>query len=241
MHSRQGITEIFSTFVEFSGDRFNEWTSDRRLHRNMLNRLESAVTADLRNLSNSDWALYWHRAWMNQSTMAAGHLTAYLQETCYWVDHKLTSRQTGVQYSLPDFFQIAIASLPIVLKGYCPKYGASLQTYASLIFSNTIRDTLRQQKEADSRTDWGLLRKLIQKRLTESLQQAGLSVETIAQYCLAWQCFKTLCVSGDTPTTRRLSRPDAAIWEAIAQLYNQQRLRQLSLTAPECDPKTLKQ
>lgn len=149
------------------------------------------------------------------------------------------SHQTGTQYPLADCFQIAIASLSDILKRYSPNHGASLKTYASLVFGNTIRDSLRQQHEADIRTDWGLLRKLSQKRLVESLQQTGLSADAIASYVLAWTCFKTLWTSGDAPATRRLSRPDQATWDAIAQLYNRQRPHQLSPTAPQGTPETL--
>ncbi|MBD2075401.1 sigma-70 family RNA polymerase sigma factor [Phormidium sp. FACHB-592] len=231
MRTRQIITEVFSTFMEFSGDRFQRWAIDRRLHQNMLRQLEQASPL----ASESDWALHWHRSWTQSNRLAAGHLAAYLQETCYWVAQKTASR---VQYSLPDCFQLAIATLPIVLKGYCSEYGASLKTYASLVFSNMIRDTLRQQREADSRTDWGLLRKLSQKRLIESLQQMGFSPDTIAYYRLAWNCFKLSWAASDTPATRQLTRPNAAAWAAIAHLYEQQRLRQLP-SAPTATSETL--
>ncbi|NJL50040.1 MAG: hypothetical protein HC929_24910, partial [Leptolyngbyaceae cyanobacterium SM2_5_2] len=59
---------------------------------------------------------------------------------------------------------------PNVLNRYSPDQGASLKTYASLSFGNTIRDTLRQRQDANSRTDWGLLRKVSQKQLVEALE-----------------------------------------------------------------------
>ena len=217
--------------MEFSGDRFQHWTIERRLHQNMLRQLEQASTI----ASEADWALHWHRLWSQADPLATGHLAAYLQETCYWVAQKTAPR---VQYSLSDYFQLAIATLPIVLKGYCSEYGASLKTYASLVFSNTIRDTLRQQREADSRTDWGLLRKLSQKRLIESLQQMGFAPDTIAYYRLAWDCFKLSWAASNTPATRQLTRPNAVAWAAIVQLYEHQRSRHLP-SAPTATPEML--
>ncbi len=185
--------------------------------------------------------IYWHQHWQAQPMgLASEHLSAYLQEACYWAASRFRSQLVNKHSKLTDCFQTAIADLPKVLKGYHPDQGASLKTYASLCFSNIIRDTLRQQGEADSRTDWGLLRKVSQKRLMEALQAVGFSEETIACHRLAWTCFKVFCAPTETPATRQLTTPDAATWDAIAQLYNAQRDRQLP-TAPVGNPKLLEQ
>lgn len=240
MKPRQRIIELFSTFIQFTDDLFDYWVTDSRLRRSIQCTLEQV--AELSNADSSEqfWVLYWYRLWkINPECLAAGHLSAYLQESCYWVAQRVAIQLTSMRYKLSDCFQIAITSLPVVLRGYNPNQGSSLKAYASIVLGNTLRDTLRQRREAGSRTDWGLLRKLSKKQLVESLEAAGFSAVTIASYLLAWTCFKTFCVPSETPATRQLSKPDHATWVAIAQLYNSQRLRQLPPTVPEVHPKQL--
>jgi RNA polymerase sigma factor (sigma-70 family) len=226
MKARQEIIEIFSTFAQFADDRFSHWSIDPRLHRNVrheLNQYEpSPIETSFSKATEGFWALHWYQRWQSQTEhLAIEHLSAYLQETCYWVACRVTSNPGS--YSLPDCFQMAIVGLPKVLKGYRSDQGASLKTYAMMGFSRFIRDALRQQQTASSRTDWGLLRKISQKCLTEALQMAGLSAETIDRYLLAWTCFKTLYAPSTTAANRQLVPPDLKTWQAIAHLYNRQR------------------
>lgn len=252
MTPRHDIIEVFSTFVQFASDRFAGWAVDPKLRRNMQYQMTQtpAKHSELDAVSNpvsdpvSDtvWALYWHRVWQTQpQNLALGHLSAYLQEPCYWIAQKMAMSLTGVPYRVSDYFQLAIADVPNILRDYRTDYGASLATYARLSFGNIIRDMLRQQREADSRTDWGLLRMLSQKRFMTALQAAGWAAEKIASAELAWLCFKTFGASQDSPATRKLAKPGPKDWEAIAQLYNSQRLRQLSPTSAALHPAQLEQ
>jgi RNA polymerase sigma factor (sigma-70 family) len=259
MIDRQTIPDLFSTFLQFTDDRFSHWVTDGRLRRNVRRCLSEVAASDSpseniskasRETSESFWVLYWHNRWqqvvdpLENAPLATGHLAAYLQEACYWaaqqVIRNLASSQSQFQIPVSDCVQMAIVELPKILKDYHSKQGASLKTYASLCFRNAIRDRLRQQREADGRTDWGLLRKLSQKRLTEVLQMAGLSAVTIARYQLAWTCFKTYCAPRDTPSDRQLAAPDRDTWTAIAQLYNRQR-HQFAEIPPEAKPEDLEQ
>jgi RNA polymerase sigma factor (sigma-70 family) len=184
--------------------------------------------------------LYWYNIWLSQSaSLAYAHLSAYLQEVCYWAAQKTTATFSAAQYTLSDCFQMAIARVDKVLKGFNPKMGSSLNNYASAIFTSAIRDILRQHQEVDICTNWSLLRKLSQKRLVESLQNAGLTSETIACYVLAWNCFKTQYVPVQATATRKLPKPESATWVAIAELYNAQRWSQLTPPGPECSPQTV--
>ena len=78
MHSRQGIIELFSTFLEFEADCFKGWTSDPRLRRSMhicLDRLPQFKA------SEKIWTLYWYKLWQaHPDGLAERHLIAYLQE-----------------------------------------------------------------------------------------------------------------------------------------------------------------
>lgn len=237
MHSRQSIIELFSTFVQFESERFSRWATDPNLRRSMQRCLTVESQLDT---SDEFWVFYWHQVWQVQpASLARAHLSAYLQEACYWAAHDTVDKFANNQYSLSDFFQIAISRVDTVLKGFNPKQGFTLKNYASPIFSSYIREFLRQRQEVDICTDFALLRKLSQKRLVESLQQAGLSEETIASYVLAWTCFKILYVPVTATVTRKLPPPDSGTWEASAKLYNAERYAQLNPSTPECSAETL--
>lgn len=224
MHPRQSIIESFSTFLQFEADSVVGWATDPKLRRSM-----QSCLARLRQPETTEkfWALYWYKVWQTQSAVLAGvHLSAYLQEACYWAAKKSMTSLYGVQYTLFDYFQIAIAQVEKVLKGFNPKQGFGLKNYASATFSNLIKETLRQRREADICTSWALLRKLSQKRLVEALHGSGLTSETIARYVLAWSCFRSIYVPTQATGTSKLSKPDDTTWKAIAQLYNTERRHQ---------------
>ncbi|WP_427160074.1 sigma-70 family RNA polymerase sigma factor [Aliinostoc sp. HNIBRCY26] len=232
MQPRQSIIEIFSTFVQFDADRFSRWATESRLRRS----IQSCLQKSPKETSEYFWALYWYKFWQVPETqpLAKQHLTAYLQEPCYWTSQKTAASFTSTQYKLSDCFQVAIAQVDRVLKGFNPSQSSTLKNYASIIFGSAIRETLRQRQEVDICTDWGLLRKISQKRLEESLQNAGLSPSKIRGYIQAWNCFKTLYVPTKAANSRQLSRPDDATWEAIAKAYNAQ-------NTPSVSPKTLEE
>ncbi len=240
MKPRQQIIHLFSTFIQLADDLFERWVTDFMLQRSIQQAIKQVAEPNTADSSEHFWVLYWYRLWqIKPECLATGHLSAYLQEACYWVAQRVVLQLTSTQYKLSDCFQIAIASLPAVLKGYNPSQGASLKTYATVVFSNKLRDALRQQGEANSRTDWGLLRKISQKQLVESLQAAGFSEKAIANYRLAWTCFKTFCAPSETPATRQLSAPNRATWANITQLYNTQRLRQVPPIESQATPENL--
>lgn len=237
MRSRQDIVEIFSTFLQFNTDRFSDWATAPKLRRSMQSCLARSPKPE-----NSDkfWALYWYKVWQAQPADVAGeHLIAYLQEACYWAAQKTITGFSSTQYTLSDCFQIAIAKVDKVLKGFNSQQGFNLKNYATAIFTSVIKEVLRQRQEVDICTDWALLRKLSQKRLNESLQNVGLSPQIIASYLLAWNCFKTVYVPTTASATRQLPKPDRGTWEAIAKLYNVERPRQLHPPGSECHAETL--
>ena len=227
---RQDTVKIFSTFIQFNYDRFGGWATDPSLRRSMKHCL-SKVSGES---SATFWALYWHQIWQEQpDSLAKEHLAAYLQEVCYWSSTKTIAGFSSSQYNISDCFQIAIARIDKVLKGFDRERGFKLKSYASITFSNLIRELLRQKKEIDICSDWSLLRKLSQKRMNEALMSAGLSQPVIEQYLLAWNCFKTVYVPEKTSSTRKLSKPSRERWTAIANLYNQQQKTQLQQPTEE--------
>ncbi|MGD1858271.1 MAG: sigma-70 family RNA polymerase sigma factor [Leptolyngbyaceae cyanobacterium] len=170
--------------------------------------------------SDTFWALYWYRQ-QSHHPNATHHLWAYLQEPCYWASEQVARRFSMVQYSLADGFQIAIANVDRILRGYDPDVGSNLRAYAHRAFGNCIRDQLRQQHEVNISSDWGLLRRLSQIQLTRALLTAGF-IET-APYILIWQCFRAVCVPQLDRPVRGLSAPSDRQYAAISERYNQRR------------------
>jgi RNA polymerase sigma factor (sigma-70 family) len=239
MRPRQNLIEIFSTFAQFDAEKFSSWATDFHLRRNMQDTL---AQAEVNDRSESFWGLYWYKIWRAQpktQQRSRSHLSAYLQEVCYWSAQKTSVSFPNAQYSVSDYFQVAIAQIEKVLKGFNPDRGYKLKNYASIIFINLIRENLRQRQEIDICTPWALLRKLSQKRLTEALQAAGIAQDEIESYLLAWRCYKSLYVPSleERSTTRQLSKPSRATLEAIAVLYNQER----PPAELQCQPETLEQ
>jgi RNA polymerase sigma factor (sigma-70 family) len=233
MQIRQGILEIFSTFVQFNADSFSGWMTDSRLRRNMKTCLEQSSNQE----SDTFWALYWYKVWQTESSpIAAAHISAYLQEVCYWVARKIAFNFKN-EFSVADCFQIAISRVSKILKGFNPEYSSNLKGYAELAFEGFIKDSLRLRHETDICSDWALLHKISRKRLINSLQNAGFNNPIINSYILAWECFKEL--STDKTKVRKLVKPDTLTWEEITNLYNAQRLSQLNSPTPAATPETL--
>ncbi|ACB51406.1 putative group 3/4 sigma-70 RNA polymerase sigma factor [Crocosphaera subtropica ATCC 51142] len=249
MRLRQNIVAIFSTFLQFEADQFSHWSRDPQLHRSMKKCL---AEQSLKERSERFWGLYWYKIWETSSQsqqkahtrQARSHLTAYLQEAGYWAAKKATTDFRQLNYEVSDCFQIALSSVDRILQGFDPLQTGNFKSYASIVLSNHIREILRQRQEIDICSPWALLRKLSQKRLVESLQQAGLSTETINAYVLVWKCFKSNYVpsGGSPPTrTRQLPKPDNATLEAIANQYNQDRYSQLNVPGSTLNPQTIEQ
>ncbi len=239
MRPRQSIVEVFSTFLQFDGDKASGWVTDPKLRRSVLACQSSQLQPET---SENFWSIYWYKLWQKEATkLAEAHLSAYLQEVCYWAVQKTISSFSGVQYTASDCFQIAIARLSKVLKGFNPQVGFSLKNYASAVFSRELKEILRQQHEVDICTNWKLLRKLSQKQLIESLNNAGLASDIVSCYLLAWKCYQVeyvpqLPASGSPKFPHK---PEPSIWKAIAQLYNSERHSQLNPPGAECSPETV--
>jgi RNA polymerase sigma factor (sigma-70 family) len=233
MRARQTVTEMFSTFLLFSDDKFSGWATDAKLNR--------SIKACLANFDQSEefLAVYWHKQLQSSnSQLALGHMSAYLQESCYWSIYKLMSRLQDSNNKLSDFFQIAIAGVSKILSACNPDVTGSLKAYASTTFANTIRDYLRQNREANFCTDWGLLLKISRKVLIESLQHAGHDPSTIERYVLAWTCYTHIYLPQKSPQIRQRQAPSSELWQQIAVHYNQIR-HQLSTPGNECTKETI--
>lgn len=221
MRPRQELVELFSAFLQFEGDRAHRWMVDPRLRRSMQRCLSDRPDYGSNPAPTEGfWALYWHQVWQNQTqAIARHHLTAYVQEPCYWAAQKTATGFSSAHSSVADYFQVAIAGLDKILAGFNPHQGFPFKSYASASFHSLIRETLRQRQEVDICTDWALLRKVSQKRFVEALSAAGLPTTTIERNLLVWRLFRERYVPRQASGTRQLPKPDAQTWAAIARQY----------------------
>ncbi|WP_317616609.1 sigma-70 family RNA polymerase sigma factor [Nostoc sp. 'Peltigera membranacea cyanobiont' 232] len=230
---------MFSTFVQLERGRFSKWLTDAKLYRNMQNHLEHSSSA---LKSENFWGLYWYKQWRSGfNNLARMHLLAYLQEPCYWVASKTVAKFTLSQYLFADYFQMAIAEVETILKDFNPEKSSSLKAYAIMAIPSRLKDILRQRREADICTNWALLRKVSKKLLSEALSEAGLSQSAVAQYRLAWTCFKELYTQNQPGGTSQLPEPNRQLWEAIANLYNHQRQSQITQPTEQRNAQTIEQ
>jgi RNA polymerase sigma factor (sigma-70 family) len=242
MRSRDTVLELFSTFAFLEGDRVRQWLPEPRLRRSMQQCLTDASAPDA-GVSEQTWSLYWYKIWQAYQASQPNppppqrliptsqqHLAAYLQESCYWTAQKTVQRFPQLEFSLADYFQLASSETGRVLKGFNPSFGTNLKSYAPIVLTNFLKDYLRQRRAIDVCSDWALLRKVSQKRVTEVLQNAGVGADELEQYSFAWVCFKTICVPTQSATTDldKTVQPEAMMWGAIADLYNSQRQQQLA-------------
>lgn len=232
MHLRQEITEKFSTFAQFEANYFTQWIWDGKLRRSMEYSREKLPEAPV---EDNFWMLFWYKKWHKGENKLSGlHLSAYLQEECYWAAKRINEKYSSTQYGLADYFQMGSAEVNKILTCFKPEINSSLKAYASMAFPSLLKDILRRRQESDICTNWSLLRKVSRKRLGEALQNAGLNQQDIARYKLVWDCFNQLYVPIQTSGTERLPEPDQKLWEAIATEYN---IERQSLTTPDVEIK----
>ncbi|MGI0491855.1 sigma-70 family RNA polymerase sigma factor [Alkalinema pantanalense CENA528] len=247
IQSRKDLIASFSSFLQFQSDRTAGWVVDARLRRSMQTQTAQETaqqTAQEAAQARSEdfWAIYWHRAWQTSQTatnpvlrqqLALGHLSAYLQETCYWSVHRTMPQVSSSQVSFSDCFQGVIAEVPRLLRAFDSSQRPSLKTYANTAFCNILRSNLRQQREIDLCSEWSLLLKLSRRLLAETLEQAGLSSTQQQEYLLAWTCFMAAYPPSRNPQGRTSAGPDAETWATIAAQYNQQASQPVNPSAPE--------
>lgn len=237
MNFRKNVTQMFSTFALLEADKFREWLTETELYISMESHLiDSPEVAD----SEDFWVIYWYKRWQKYlENLAKMHLVAYLQEAFYLAAEKTVAKYQNSQYGLADYFQMANVEVEIIIKNFNTEKSSNLRNYAIMATSSRLRDILRQRKEADTCTDWSLLRKVSAKAFSDALSQAGFSRSVVLQYRLAWICFKELYIyHSDTATAKQLPEPNHQLWSAIADLYNRERQSQLdfnlSFNIEEC-------
>lgn len=236
MKKRRDIVEMFSTFIQID-DHYDAiglgWAKSPRLASNMTKKIAAEAIAN-----EEFWAQYWLKATLKDSqtkSSAREHLSAYLEEACYWTALKIHQQLAAYHLRRVDCFLMLreVAANPVKLfKNYDYK-SSSVKTYSQFPLKSAVLDQVRKGRELDKYTWPALLRAVTKKRLKESLHKANIKEPEMSQCLLAWQCFRDKYVPIKAVGSKQLQPPDRAQMEAIANHYNQQHNPQKSTTAQE--------
>ncbi|MGB7710268.1 MAG: hypothetical protein WBL95_12160 [Microcoleus sp.] len=197
----------------------------------MTKKIESEAIAN-----EEFWAQYWLKATLKDSqtkSSAREHLSAYLEEACYWTALKIHQQLAAYQLRRVDCFLMLreVAANPVKLfKNYDYK-SSSVKTYSQFPLKSAVLDQVRKGRELDKYTWPALLRAVTKKRLKESLHKANIKEPEMSRCLLAWQCFRDKYVPIKAIGSKQLQPPDLNQMEAIANHYNQQYNPQESLSA----------
>lgn len=233
MKKRRDIVEMFSTFIQID-DHYDAiglgWAKSPRLASNMTKKIAAEAIAN-----EEFWAQYWLKATLKDSqtkSSAREHLSAYLEEACYWTALKIYQQLAAYQLRRVDCFLMLreVAANPVKLfKNYDYK-SSSVKTYSQFPLKSAVLDQVRKGRELDKYTWPALLRAVTKKRLKESLHKANIKEPEMSRCLLAWQCFRDKYVPTKAAGSKQLQPPDQRQMEAIANHYNQQYNPQESLS-----------
>ncbi len=237
-------SDIVSTFSKFilnfreNGDRIIPiWQAYPKLQQNMQHLLERDTDA-----TEELWARYFLQVLREEveanscssKDYAQGHLSAYLQTTCYSVALQLHHKHSRVDvfrrvYTYQDYFQKAnvLASNPgEVLKKFNFEVPSKIQAYAQALLERAVIEQIRRENRHTSGlrfVGWGLLRNTRRRELQAALT-GRISQDKVEQHVLTWQCFKEIYVPKTNNGSRRLAPPNNEEFQQIIQYYNQRRL-----------------
>lgn len=223
MRKRTHPVEMFSTFLQVNEtwDSLGPgWLTDPRLKKNMTRISQSDPDAPERY-----WTTYWLKEALKnpQNRLSRNHLSAYLEEACYWVTLKIFEQIANLNESRVDCFFIArsaAADPGKLFKNYDP-IRSGLKTYAQFRLKTAILEQVRVGSSLQKYSDPALLRALTKKTLKEALKKADIKEPEFSECLLVWQCFKEVYVPVMEGGSRRLKPPDETQLAAIASLYNQ--------------------
>jgi len=236
MRSRNTITEIFSTFIQFDNDLFGRWTKPSlRLVESINDAIEENDSPENDKSQKHLWALYWHQAWKeSKREVAFEHLRAYLQDAAYHATYKFISYPSKVSFR--DQFQLVISNAPRILNKYDFSGGANISTFAQKSFGNALSNYLKKRGEVNRSTDWSILRRETDKGFRIALLTCGgLKEEEIQKYLFARKCFKEHYAATGNP----LPPPDKETWDKITDTYNKERSKCLPFLTSQVSRETL--
>ncbi|WP_413167606.1 hypothetical protein ACL6C3_13110 [Capilliphycus salinus ALCB114379] len=264
MNKREDIVQKFSTFLSF-GDRQFTWQPDPKLEQQMKRLVQSDPEAKeefwaryflkrLREVSPPETdteteylgiykenhhtcspVLTRDQTLEISTLIATRHLSAYLQEACFWAAQKSFYKYKFLRhkYPLEEYLQIAssFANLPgKLLKNFdLERSESKMIAYAKTAIFRFVRNKIyRQNRESkiEKFGNYGLLKNLSFKELNLALSSQGFEPLEIDLYGLAWQSFNKFYQSHKRVENQNL--PDDQYREDLKQITEDcnQRLNQ---------------
>lgn len=197
------------------------WKPILRLEKNMRLLMESCPDPKTPYTTPYLLRYFWQEACFTKSIWAKHHLSAYLEEACYWATNKIHDLLCSQDKNFwLDCFQIArqAALTPQIFSKYNDSRGMKLKTYLQFKIERYLLEVLRKGQEATSYSDWGLLRDISKKSLKNALKQVDITEPQLSRCMLAWQDFKEIYTP--TQVRRQLQPPTPEELAAIAEYYN---------------------
>ncbi|MDY7002495.1 MAG: hypothetical protein SWX82_00595 [Cyanobacteriota bacterium] len=232
MRKRITLEEKFSTFIEVDGVKdypYIGWISDNTLKKN----IKKIVKADSQ-INEQYLSIYLYKiAQQNhypesgkipnkQSLIASHHLSAYLEENCYYQALKIYQKLQPYNYNITKvgIFLMAreVAANPEAFKDYNSSI-SSFKTYAGNKIYVKVIDRLRQGRDQEKYSDTGLLRNVSITKVKESLNLADIKEEEKRRCLLALQCFKKKYFPTKKQGSKQLQTPSIKDLEGFAKLY----------------------
>ncbi|NJM74010.1 MAG: sigma-70 family RNA polymerase sigma factor [Scytonema sp. RU_4_4] len=183
------------------------------------------------------------------SSMARNHLSAYLQEACFWAAQKTYQRFKLLQYkySIEEYFQIANSGVnppEKIFKSFDFEYShTNIEGYAKTAIFRFINNTIYRHDLEAKRvkfSDYGLLKDLSHKELREALISKGITQAKSDTYYLVWQCFDEIYQPNQSQGSRSLEPPSQKHLKQIADYYNQ-RLNKIEISAVPASEEKIKE
>lgn len=201
-----------------------EWLKHPRLQRSMERRMQESQPGAGENF----WDLLLLREAMRQpdNSLTSDHLSARLEETCFFVVRRICLQFASLKMSPVDCFLRAReeTSKPTkLLKKFDSKLGYKITTYVQPLLRSAILEKARIGNSLLKYRPPLLLRNVSQKVLEEALSLKGVS--DLFAYRLARQSFIEICFPSSEGTAgRTMPWPlDESQLNAIANRYNSRR------------------
>ncbi len=162
----------------------------------------------------------------NQTKLYAEHLSAYLEEPCFWLARgELSQQLEPLKYSKLDCFQEArkVAAQPIIIYEKYNFTDSNPSTWAKLQIKNKVKQTAYSGRELCKYATWSLPKYLSENRLKEALKiKLGIKAKKeIESYVFAVKSYKAIYRSSQPEKNKgKLPEPNQEQWLEIQKYYN---------------------